>query len=83
MELWGKDAIFSGAVSPAFYNRAGESSLPPTVFQDAVARITAAVCCLGCRHPHLLGPRNVTRLAEETGAERDSECFSVVQSGVA
>ena len=83
MELWGKDTMFSGAVSPTFYNRAGESSLPPTAFQDAVAQITAAVCCLGCRHSHLLGPRKVTRLAEETGVERDSECFSVVQSGMA
>jgi len=83
MELWGKDAMFSGAVSPVFYNRAGETLTPPTVFQDAVARITTAVCCLGCRHSHLLGPRRVTRLAEETGADRDSECFSVVQSGVA
>jgi hypothetical protein len=83
MELWGKDAVFSGAVSPVFYNRAGETLTPPTVFQDAVARITTAVCCLGCRHSHLLGPRKVTRLAEETGAERAAECFAGVQSGVA
>jgi hypothetical protein len=83
MELWGKDAMFSGAVSPVFYNRAGETLTPPTVFQDAVVRITTAVCCLGCRHSHLLGPRRVTGLAEETGADRDSECFSLVQSGMA
>lgn len=85
MELWGKDTMFRGSVSPAFYNRAGESSLPPTLFQDAVARITAAVCCLGCRHPHLLGPKRVISPPEETDIERNSqsECLSVVQSGMA
>jgi hypothetical protein len=31
----------------------------PTVtrFWAVVTRITSAVCCLGCRHSHLLGPR--------------------------
>jgi hypothetical protein len=82
MELWGKDAVFSGAVSPVFYNRAGETLTPPTAFQDAVARVTTAVCCLGCRHSHLMGPRKVTRLAEETGPEHAAECFAGVQSGV-
>jgi hypothetical protein len=57
MELWGKDAAFRGTVCPAFYTRAGERLVLPNDFQDAATRITSAVCCLGCRHCHLLGPR--------------------------
>src|SRR5437868_753235 len=57
MELWGKDVAFRGAVCPVFYTRAGESVPLPNAFQDAATRITSAVCCLGCRHCHLLGPK--------------------------
>lgn len=57
MELWGNDVAFRGTVCPVFYTRAGESVLLPNALQDAVTRITSAVCCLGCRHCHLLGPR--------------------------
>jgi hypothetical protein len=57
MELWGKDAAYSGTVCPVFYTRAGESVVLPNDFQDAAHRITSAVCCVGCRHSHLLGPR--------------------------
>jgi len=57
MELWGKDADFRGAVCPAFYSRSGEALRVPVEFQDALARISAAVCCVGCRHCHLLEPR--------------------------
>jgi hypothetical protein len=57
MELWGKDAAFCGTVCPVFYTRAGERLVLPNDFQDAATRITSAVCCLGCRHCHLLGPR--------------------------
>lgn len=56
MELWGKDVAFRGAVSPVFYTQAGESVALPQQLQGAVTRITAAVCCLGCRHCHLLAP---------------------------
>jgi hypothetical protein len=56
MELWGKDVTFRGAVWPVFYTRAGERVVLPNNFQDAATRITSAVCCLGCRHCHLLGP---------------------------
>jgi hypothetical protein len=59
MELWGKDVAFRGAVSPVFYTRAGESVAWPQELQRAVTRITAAVCCLGCRHCHLLGPERI------------------------
>jgi len=64
LELWGKDVAFGGMVSPVFYNRAGERVSLPTTFEDAVTRITAAVCCLGCRHAHLLCPRVIPSLSE-------------------
>jgi hypothetical protein len=57
MKLWGKDAGFRGSICPVFYTRAGERLLLPNDFQDAAYRITSAVCCLGCRHSHLLEPR--------------------------
>lgn len=56
MELWGKDRVFCGTVFPAFYSRSGETLAVPDPFQDAVTRISAAVCCVGCRHCHLLQP---------------------------
>jgi hypothetical protein len=59
IELWGKDVGFRGTVCPVFYTRAGERVVLPNDFQDAATRITSAVCCLGCRHCHLLGPRLV------------------------
>jgi hypothetical protein len=57
MELWGKDVAFRGAFCPVFYTRAGERMVLSNDLQDAATRITSAVCCFGCRHSHLLGPR--------------------------
>jgi len=57
MELWGKDAAYRGTVTPVFYSRAGEIATLPAEFQNAAALITAAVCCTGCRHCHLLQPQ--------------------------
>ncbi len=57
MELWGKDTAYRGTVAPVFYSRAGEIATLPAEFQNAAALITAAVCCLGCRHCHLLQPQ--------------------------
>lgn len=64
MELWGKDSGFCGAVSPVFYTRSGESAELPTRFQRAIAQVTAAACCIGCHHCHLLVPAPIT--AEQT-----------------
>ena len=82
MELWGNDVAFRGTVCPVFYTRAGERVVLPNDFQDAVTRITSAVCCLGCRHCHLLGPRltapgrtenpNALDVSEERGASIDA-----------
>jgi hypothetical protein len=76
MELWGKDSGFSGAVSPVFYTRSGESAESPTRFERAIAKATAAACCIGCHHCHLLGPTPIT--AEQT--ESQSGANLVAQS---
>jgi hypothetical protein len=59
MDLPSKDAEFRGQVSPVFYSRSGEPACLPSQFQDALARITAAATCVGCRHSHLLQPAPV------------------------
>ncbi len=64
MELWGKDWQQSGLVSPVFYARNGEPLLVPAKFEAAVTRVTAAVCCIGCRCPHLLEPGSTERQKE-------------------
>lgn len=64
MELWGKDEKFRGFVFPAFYTRAGEVMPLPEPLQAAVIRMTAATCCLRCRHCHLLSPRGVPESRE-------------------
>lgn len=68
MELWGKDGAFRGAVCPAFFSRSGEAVRVPDEFQAAVARISAAVCCVGCRHCHLLQPKAIASGLDGGGA---------------
>ena len=80
MELWRKDVAFRGLVCPVFYTRAGERVVLPNDFRDAAARITSAVCCLGCRHCHLLGPKvNASLQTEDHNAldARDEQIASV------
>lgn len=72
MDLWGNDVAFRGAVSPVFYTRAGESVALPQELQRAVTRITAAVCCLGCRHCHLLGPERIVTMDADSPSEADT-----------
>jgi hypothetical protein len=54
-ELWGKDSRLQGMVAPTFYNRSGEQVLPSDCLHDAVLRVTAGACCVGCRHAHVAG----------------------------
>jgi len=88
MELWGKDVTFRGTVCPVFYTRAGERVGLPNDFQDAATRITSAVCCLGCRHCHLLEPRLTAphrtedRSALDVGDERNGS-IDAAASGTA
>jgi hypothetical protein len=53
-ELWGTDAAFRGGAMPHFFTRSGEHGLPDTHWIDATLKVTEGVCCLGCRHCHLL-----------------------------
>jgi len=64
MELWGKDRQWSGLVSPVFYARNGEAVLIPIMFDAAVKQVTAAVCSIGCRRPHLLQPGSTEKQKE-------------------
>jgi len=40
-------------VDPIFYDRAGEVLPLPQRFEEAIRKITAAVCCVGCKHTHV------------------------------
>jgi hypothetical protein len=88
MELWEKDVAFRGTVCPVFYTRAGERVVLPNDFQDAATRITSAVCCLGCRHCHLLRPRPIAldRTEDPTafaGADERSADVDAIAGGAA
>ncbi len=53
-DLWKeKHQDLRGKVSPIFYDRAGEVIQLPAHLEDAVRKLTVAVCCIGCRHTHL------------------------------
>ena len=59
MELWGKDRQLRGIVAPVFYSRSGEQTPAPDRFHDAILRVTAGACCVGCRHAHLAELNNL------------------------
>lgn len=56
MDLCGKDCGYIGMVHPLFFSRGGEPIAIPTIFEESVLKMTAAVSCVGCRHSHLLQP---------------------------
>ena len=58
-ELWGKDSAFRGGAAPRFFKRNGDEQLPPEAFIDALIKATEGVCCIGCKHTHLLELRAV------------------------
>jgi hypothetical protein len=45
-----------GQLTPIFYSRAGEVVGLPEQFEAAIRKMTAAVCCIGCRHTHVAVP---------------------------
>ena len=53
-ELWGMDSDFRGGAAPRFFKRNGEEQLPPETFIDVLLKVTEGVCCIGCKHTHLL-----------------------------
>jgi hypothetical protein len=60
LELWREEhRALRGQLAPIFYTRAGEPMEVPQRFEEAIRKITAAVCCIGCKHTHVGVPPNV------------------------
>jgi hypothetical protein len=54
LDLWrDQHRALRGELAPIFYNRAGEPMRVPERFEEAIRKITGAVCCVGCRHTHV------------------------------
>jgi len=53
-ELWGRDAAFRGGAQPVFFTRSGEQSSPEPRWIAATLKVTEGVCCVACKHCHLL-----------------------------
>jgi hypothetical protein len=53
-DLWKeKHRVLRGKVAPMFYDRAGEVIQLPLEYEEAIRRLTVAVCCVGCKHTHM------------------------------
>ncbi len=54
IDLW-KDEhrALRGKLTPIFYTRAGEVLHLPQRFEEAIRKVTTAVCCVGCKHSHV------------------------------
>ena len=53
-DLWQEEhKSLRGELTPVFYSRAGELIGLPQHFEAAIRSMTAAVCCVGCRHTHV------------------------------
>jgi hypothetical protein len=54
LDLWKEEhRALRGKLTPVFYNRAGEVLHLPQRFEEAIRKVTAAACCVGCRHSHV------------------------------
>ena len=57
VELWQEEhKPLRGELIPIFYSRAGELIDLPQQFEPAIKKMTAAVCCIGCKHTHTAVP---------------------------
>jgi hypothetical protein len=64
LELWREEhRTVRGQLAPIFYTRAGEAMEMPQRFEEAIRKITAAVCCIGCKHTHVGVPPEVRGVA--------------------
>ena len=53
-DLWQEEhKALRGELTPVFYSRAGELIDLPDRFETAIKKLTAAICCVGCRHTHV------------------------------
>jgi hypothetical protein len=54
LDLWKEEhKALRGKLSPIFYDRAGEVRRLPPEFEEIVNKVTAAACCIGCKHTHV------------------------------
>jgi hypothetical protein len=54
VDLWKEEyRPLRGKLTPLFYSRSGEVLPLPSRFEEATRRITAATCCVGCKHTHV------------------------------
>jgi hypothetical protein len=54
LDLWRDEhRALRGKLTPMFYDRAGEVVQMPQRFAEAIRKVTAAVCCVGCKHSHV------------------------------
>jgi len=54
LDLWKEEhRALRGKLTPIFYDRAGEVLHPPQRFEEAIRKVTSAVCCVGCKHSHV------------------------------
>jgi hypothetical protein len=54
IDLWKEEyRALRGKVTPIFYSRAGEVLPLPQRFEETIRKVTAAVCCVGCKHAHV------------------------------
>ena len=54
LDLWKEEhRARRGKLTPIFYDRAGEVLHLPQQFEEAIRKVTSAVCCVGCKHSHV------------------------------
>jgi hypothetical protein len=54
LDLWKDEhCALRGKLTPIFYDRAGEVLHLPQQFEEAIKKVTSAVCCVGCKHSHV------------------------------
>jgi hypothetical protein len=65
LDLWKEEhRSLRGKLTPIFYSRSGEVLFLPSQLEEAIRRITVAVCCVGCKHTHVgIGPTARERIA--------------------
>ena len=64
LELWREEhRTLRGQLAPIFYTRSGEPMELPRRFEEAIRKITSAVCCIGCKHTHVGVPPQADEVA--------------------
>ena len=54
LDLWKEEhRALRGKLTPIFYSRGGEILPIPPPFEEVIRKVTAAICCVGCKHSHV------------------------------